>query len=206
MSLSLIAVGAKITAAFLNALVGVANGIGSTLISPTSIAGTNVNVSALGKVSFAASPSVSINGCFNGSYDNYLVLLEITGASASTQVNIRSRSGGVDDAGTTYNYELGFDAASTHTAASATGQTSIQLTGGAAVVHSIRLDVRGPALASAAHFLAESASATPGALYVLSHTGGGHQVTSAFDGLTILPSVGGTTLTGTVRVYGYNNG
>ena len=54
MALSLATVGGKITAAFINAIIGLVNRQGTTAVIPTSVAGTGVTLGAAGKVSFSA--------------------------------------------------------------------------------------------------------------------------------------------------------
>ena len=48
---------------------------GLTLITPSSVAGSGVSVSASGKVTFTAATSVSVNGVFSATHDNYLVVV-----------------------------------------------------------------------------------------------------------------------------------
>lgn len=73
---------------------------GLKLIVPTSVtatgSGSSASVSATGKVTFNTAATVSVNGCFSSSYDNYLVVIRHVG-SGILGLNIRMRVGGADN-------------------------------------------------------------------------------------------------------------
>jgi len=75
---------------------------GLKLITPSSVAGSGVSVSASGKVTFTAATSVSVNGCFDSTYDNYLVVVRYVAASGDPRFQLRLRAAGTDDAGSNY--------------------------------------------------------------------------------------------------------
>lgn len=67
------------------------------LVVPTSVAGSGVSVSASGKVTMTAATSVSVNGCFTATYDNYLVVMRGVMAAGSPNFYYRMRSAGTDN-------------------------------------------------------------------------------------------------------------
>jgi hypothetical protein len=71
---------------------------GLKLIVPSSVAGSGVSVSASGKVTFTAATTVSVNGCFSATYDNYLMVMRyrLDGAGAP-DLQIRLRASGSDN-------------------------------------------------------------------------------------------------------------
>jgi hypothetical protein len=168
-------------------------------IVPTSVAigSGSSSVSTLGQVTFSSASSVSLNGCFSSTYDNYKVILDIT-TSGSTQISFRYRLSGSDASGSNYAYQ--FDRGVSTTASAGTGTLTLN----ELVVNNVtRLmaltDIFKPALAVATgrltHFLGDSA--------VVGAVGGLHSLTTAYDGISFIPASG--TMTGTVSVYGYKD-
>ena len=75
---------------------------GLKLIVPTSVAGSGVSVSATGKVTFTAATTVSVNGCFTSSYDNYLIVMRMKASSGNPNIQVRMRASGSDATGSNY--------------------------------------------------------------------------------------------------------
>jgi len=76
---------------------------GSRLIVPTSVAvgSGSGSVGTSGAVTFSGASSISLNGCFSSAYDNYKILLELTG-STNNVATMRMRVGGVDNSSANY--------------------------------------------------------------------------------------------------------
>ena len=206
MALSLATVGAKITAAFINLIIAQVNAQGHTAVIPTSVAGTGVTLGSAGKVSFSASTAVSVNGCFTSTYDNYLLVFDLT-TSGAASINITLRLAGTD-AVTNYDSQRLLAQSATASAAQSLASTAWVGSGGAGVAsatHSGTMTLFSPALAVATRAqidnnitpnpMTTSAAYYKGALL--------HRTTTAYDGFTFTPGTG--NITGNVRIYGFNN-
>lgn len=84
---------------------------GLVVRTPTSVAtvgtGSTATINTNGSVSFATCTTLSLNGVFTSSYDNYMVCLRSSGSS-SLNLNIRMRASGTDNSATGYyRQELG---------------------------------------------------------------------------------------------------
>jgi hypothetical protein len=204
MAISLVAVGQKWTATIANAIIAAVNGIGTTAVTPTSVAGTGVSLTGA-KVVFSGSTSVSVNGCFTSTYDSYRVEIEVPTRSGVGQIQLLVRLAGTD-AATTYSYQRSIYASTTPAASKA--NAVVQWNGMAnADATSQRAEFRfiNPAIAVATglegRFTEFDASGFP--------SGGGnyhgaHNTATAYDGFT-LKSNNATTMTGTIRIFGITN-
>lgn len=204
MPLSLVAVGAKITASFINSIVVLVNRQGLTSVIPTSVGGTGVTLATTGKVTFSAATSINVNGCFGAEFEDYLVVIKGT-RSTSLNLALVLRAAGTDS--TASNYDLQSLVASGGTPSSALNAAQASWAGflaSAASPFRGKLDFFGPALATQTGLItlmgANDISAGTGAIV---HTTSGHRLATAYDGFTITPSAG--NITGTLRIYGYNN-
>lgn len=153
---------------------------------------------------FSSASSKSLDGCFDGTYDAYLVLVRITGNSASQTISMRLRASSTDlTSGYTYAI-LGLNegAAADNHAASAAGSWFLLSTySGAAGIYSASIDIFDPYGTSAKDFHVQSSGATSAPSYAAWSGGGYNASTTQYDGFTIYPNTG--TITGTVWVYGY---
>jgi hypothetical protein len=177
------------------ALNGSVSGGGMDLITPTSVAGTGVTVSG-GAVSFTAASTVSVNGCFTSAYSSYLYMLDCT-ATGGGGMTFRYRTGSSDNASSTYNRRYIYVTASNV----ASGGYEATMTSGLGITM---------ATSGASFFgqifcpqLAQRTRHT-----VAWHTGdyGGTssevftEITQ-FDGISFI----GSSITGTLRIYGMRN-
>jgi hypothetical protein len=174
---------------------------GLKLIVPSSVAGSGVSVSASGKVTFTAATSISINGCFSSSYDNYLMVINFD-ANSDDLLSCRLRSSGTDssanyvrqwidangtsvtgfrNAGTTNAFHLGYH-----------GQ---DWNGSAAYFY-------GPALAQPTALRSVNVASVSGARIL--DSAGTHSLSTAYDGCTVL-STSGVAYTGALTIYGLAN-
>jgi hypothetical protein len=135
-------------------------------------------------------------------YDNYRVVADVT-FSAASLLAMLLRAGGTDNLAAAYSYQ-GLQGQGSATAAGATTNgTLASFTNATGLTADATIDIFAPALAqntryNSIHFV------TNGAATVTASIAGVHAVASAFDGLTLKTTAG--TMTGTIRVYGYNNG
>ena len=169
---------------------------GLSLVTPTSVAGTGVTLSG-GAVSFSASTTISVNGCFTSTYDNYmLTVLHVTGAD--TDLTIRLRLAGTDASATDYTTII-FDNSGTSSVSRLTGQTSTR----------IGPSRNGSRMYSTSYIFSPFAAAATGfqcrttSNPVANTIDGTHGLSTSYDGFSLIPSSSSTT--GTLRVYGLRN-
>lgn len=169
------------------------------LIKPTSIAqtGTSASINTDGSVSFTACSTLSLNGVFSATYDNYTVVIRSV-ASSATAINVRLRNSGIDATGSNYLYEL-FET----TGLVADGTTYTQdkcrvcnaSTGGNGDV----VNLYGPYLAQPTLIRNTGVSSQNGAGMV--DVTARHGLSTEYDGFTFFPD-SPATISGRVAVYG----
>lgn len=176
---------------------------GLVTVVPTSAAAAagTATLNPDGSITFTAATTVSANGAFTSAYDNYLITVQIDSNSAAASISFRLRQAGVDYA-TANGYQYGFNDiqfAGTATTTSSTTDTSgtIGRANAAGTAH-IKLDLQSPARAQNKTWEFQASDPTR-------YRGGAGIVAlaTAADGITIIPASG--TLTGTMRIFGYNN-
>lgn len=165
---------------------------GLNIVTPTSIANSGGSASASGgAVTFTGVTSISLNGVFTSTYDNYKIIINSTG-SAGSNGGLRLRSAGSDNSTNTYS-ALGFYMSG----ATVTGLSSLDTSWNYSTLTTQTYtvyDIFSP-------FLSEYTRgdiAQYGSRYSLVFS-----ATTSFDGLTIFPGSG--NITGKIRVYGYKN-
>lgn len=179
--------------------------LGLSLITPTSIAttGGSGSIGTTGSVSFTSASAISLNGCFNSTYDMYRITITTGDAATNQLFTMRMRSGITDNSNNTYYRTCGgtniggytsITGAATSFALGYVGGTS-NFTGS--------LDIYNPFSAykvSIGGFSASNNSAYNGITNW--SIGGWFDGTTSFDGFSL---IFGANTTGTVRVYGYRN-
>lgn len=178
---------------------------GMDLITPTSVAGSGVTLSG-GAISFSASTTVSVNGCFSANYLNYLVVLSSTHL-ANVPIRFRMRLAGTDASGAT-DYRTGWIISTSGAAIDGSTAASNGAASGYIMQHSfdgntVANSTFGSPFVAAPTNVVSSVIASS-----LSRTDGGstysqHILGTSYDGLTILPASG--SITGTLRIYGLRN-
>lgn len=172
---------------------------GLKLIVPTSVAGSGVSVSASGKVTFTAATSVSVNGCFSATYDNYLVVCRHSHTGAADLL-MRLRLSGTDNT-TASSYT------SQQLRADNTTVSGSRITQNVSVISAtystqrdgLHLYVYGPALAQPTAYRSVTVAGSNSAL--INDHAVTHNQSTAYDGLTIYTSTS-NALTGALTVYG----
>jgi hypothetical protein len=178
--------------------------LGLSLITPTSIAATggSGSISATGAVSFTSASAINFNGCFSSTYDNYLVKLDYT-ASASNGMYLRLRASGTDANGTDYFRQMvtgdGTTASGNRESSSTYYNFGYSNTGRS----SATLEINSPFIARPTTGNVMFNEQTNSSGVATRSSSWGHNVSTAYDGMTIYPNTG--TLTGSIRVYGYKN-
>jgi len=179
--------------------------VGLRLITPTSA--TNGTVGATGAVTFSGVSSVSLNGCFTSTYQNYQILLDISsGTGDNVDLSFKYRLSGTDTS-TNYQYQRYYFTGSTLT----TGQNELgtdEMFLGALDKDNFsgrstyEIKLFGPQTATLTSNIS-SGYGSFGALISTYGCTGWQNSATQFDGITFIPSAG--NFTGTVRVYGYKN-
>ncbi len=170
---------------------------GLSIVTPTSIANSGGSASLSGaSVTFTGVNSVSLNGIFTSSYDNYRILIRADKAG-SAELHCRLRGSGSDITGSNYSRQhLAANGASVNANTGTDSYIYCTVYGTAGDTRAI-LEVSNPALAQSTLFLNTSTDALPAVHYVNVR----HTLATAYDGLTVYPTT--STITGTVQVYGY---
>ena len=189
-------------------LTGVQPG-GLAKIVPTSVAvgSGSGSVDSNGAVTFSGVSSITLNGCFSSTYENYKIIVNITGVSTQMDILMRLSVSGTDNSsavysrGGVYNYIN-----STPTALASVGDTKWQLgfvNSGTGSKNAFSIDVYRP------NIVAETTASALGVwnnnvTFAGFFCGYLHDSATSFNGFTVYPNTG-TISSGTIRVYGYNN-
>ena len=174
---------------------------GLNLVTPTSIANSGGSASLTGSaVTLSGVTSVSLNGVFTSTYENYRIIMTGTG-TASQNLQMRFRIAGTDTTATNYAYQRLLVNGSTAGGSRTTSTQQLQV-GGVATGWAINvLDLANPQMTSATTMRAYAGYSEAGA-YMQDATGA-YSLTTSFDGFTYFPDAG--TISGIIRVYGYQN-
>lgn len=207
MAIPLVNVFGKITASVMNQVIAGVNGIAFSGVVPTAVAGTGVTLSPGGKITFSGASSITVSGVFTGSYDNYRVAWNIPAQTANADLAMRLNAAGSDNTTGNYNYLRTFTRASDQTvnAQTVTAASQWLLTVGATSTQTNDgwMDLYGPALSQYTSGLGQATVYNPTPQMYTTITNLRHNTVASFDGFTIYPVSG--AITGTLRIYGYNN-
>jgi hypothetical protein len=179
---------------------------GIVLLTPSSVNVTGsgsqtATINTGGSVTFSACATLSLNGVFSSTYDNYVISVRsIRDASANINFELRLRANGSDASGANYTHQVIVAEGGSVIAARATSQTKGRfgdLTS-STLFHGHQIFFYGPALAQPTAFRGVSAGTNSSAsIYEGAVT---HSFTDTFDGFTLLPGSG--NITGLIKVYG----
>lgn len=147
--------------------------------------------------SFSAASSASLaTDTFTATYENYLIIINLS--SSGGNINIRMRASGTDATGSDYNNQQFGGDGSSASISQTSSQTSWKAGAQAGSRSTINLWVYGPKLAQPTLLLSEMSRNVSGANVFF--FGGGHNVSTAYDSLTIIDA--GSSMTGKYSVYG----
>jgi hypothetical protein len=150
------------------------------------------------KGSFTSSTNVTVSNCFSSTYDNYRILVRVTGASVvNGQVRYRMRSGGSDNTASSYTTQRQYAQSTSVGASKETNQSSGILGSNNTATSFLATDMFQPFLAANTLF----STYTSYNQEFIDFFAGAHTVASSFDGFTLFPDSG--NITGEVWVYGY---
>jgi hypothetical protein len=162
----------------------------------------------LANTNFSAVNNIVFNNVFTTAYDNYKIMIDITGASAGNFVAIRMRSGGTDNSSANYNGQISQRTTNNASWTLYAGASSTYMEcfntntgqGGSGYV-----DVFSPVIAAHTTMLGYGAQRTNSAStgVLVGYNTSTMSVTTSYDGFNLFPLSG--TITGSVEVYGYRN-
>jgi hypothetical protein len=171
---------------------------GLNIVAPTSIANSGGSATATGgQVAFSAVTSISLNGVFTASYENYQALLTLT-MTSNTNLYVRFRLAGTDNTANIYTIQ---DIAADSTTVGASRSTTTTGGFGYGDAQTISSTFYRPAVAVETKYNSVIVRGLTSLLW--QSFNGFHGAATAYDGITIYPASG--TMTGTVRFYGLKN-
>lgn len=208
MALSLATVGGKITAAFMNAIIGVVNKTGTTAIVPSSVttAGGTNSIGTTGVVTFTAvsgaAGAVKVQGAFPAGYTRFRIMIEVEYMPSVSFLSLAMMdAGGTSAVGgyqTTIMYTLAAAAPARDT------RTDGQL-GANGIGHFINIDIMNPNVAQRTianvNGVNVQTAGTSGTTFTSSWE---HQTATAYTGFALTMTLANGQ--GRVSVVGYNNG
>lgn len=171
-------------------------------VSPSSVQRTGGSSSGTTTITFSGATSLSLNGVFSSTYKKYRLVLNLTNVAGSTSLQFRYRTSGTDKTTSTY-YMIG---SYTRQGASPAPYNN---TGDRGYFSELLAQSNGIAIAD---FTNPQVSQRTDCLFVangnivqFAHFTGSilEDSTQSFDGITIYTS---TAISGSVTVYGYNEG
>lgn len=160
--------------------------------------------------SFTTASTVSVDGCFTSTYDNYRILLRYASSNATqSALYIRLRGAGSDNSAASYNsqellaYSTTVNGNAYNAATAWTG--GMPVSNSTSLADTLAMDIYGPALAEYTNMHTHNYGYQSNvSQWVIRTSGHQHQVATAFDGFSFYLAAS-YNITGTVRVYGYRN-
>ena len=178
---------------------------GLVVITPTSIVSTGTgnssSINADGSVDFASCATLSLNGVFTSTYDNYIITMRFTVSANDQTMRYRLRLAGTNNStASSYVSQLMRADSSTVNGARATLDTGILPEASTFTRNGMTFYLFGPAIAQPTAVRAISASDKSTA-YIYD-VAGIHNQSTAYDGITIYPET--NNMTGLLTVFGFN--
>lgn len=178
---------------------------GLVQVIPSSIAVTSGagSVGSNGAVTFTSVTSLSINGCFNSTYDCYRMVLNLDpNATGYNSITGRLRVSGTDASGSNYSYYgMYVDSASGPTRDAAANGTSLSISDSSTGGGLTTIDIANPFATKRTFFnIVRNNATSPNSGFQLFLLGGAHGLTTSYDGLTFNFTYANS---GTLTVYGY---
>lgn len=156
---------------------------------------------------FSAASTVSVDGCFTSTYDNYLVIIKLFGSVSGQPVSLRLRVSGADSSASYYmsSFYVGYGT-TTVTGSSDNNATSWGSNGGRWIITSASTEYSSAVMSIIAPQLSDKTGMQ--GTFVDARTNGSsgayagfHNAATQYDGFSLIPASG--TITGTVTVFGY---
>lgn len=178
---------------------------GLELIKPTSIASTGIgnssSINTNGSVTFSSCATLSLNGVFSSTYDNYMIVARHS-TTADYSWNIRFRVSGTDNStASSYVYQYVFGDSTTVSGARTTSNWATFSARGNTQRGGVVGYVYGPFLAQPTAYRSDLADDYLNA--AVTSFAGTHNQSTSYDGLTFHAAAG--SFSGLVAVYGMRN-
>ena len=178
----------------------------ASIFIASDVAQTPSGLTFITGASFTGVTSVQVNSCFTSTYRNYRIYIDAVGVSISNMLSIRLSVSGTPS---TTNYQSGmnsydYNSGGTFVFTTTSDRTQvvfIDSSGAAAAACGAFVDVMRPQLATSTDFLSLSNGVNSGVRIAGGLCVGKHNVSTAYDGFTIINSAG-TNIEGSYRVYG----
>jgi len=170
---------------------------GLELITPTSVDGTGVSLSGA-KVIFTDERTISVNGVFDSTYDNYLVVIRLRTTSASV-MNARLRANGSDASGSDYTVQELRAGGSVSTQRFLANYFRVGGAHSDVAQNGSHAYFYGPALAQPTAVRSLCIRSDSGARII--DNANTHSLSTSYDGFTIVEN-GSGMLTGALTIYG----
>ena len=184
---------------------------GLVVMTPTSIASTGTgnssSIGANGKVTFSSCETLSLNGVFTSSYDNYMVSLNVKNTTGTNGfvTYYRLRASGTDNStASSYVYQSLYADSTAVGASRATSNLGTFDDGGSGNRTGSTTFIFAPYLAQPTAWRSVAASGyASGMIY---DRAGTHNQSTAYDGFSIFWTFGGSPVKsdGVITVYGFN--
>jgi hypothetical protein len=178
---------------------------GLVVMTPTSVAktgtGSTATINSDGSVVFDLCTTLSLNGVFTSSYDNYMIVMRATTSLAWPYFNSRLRASGTDNT-TASSYTNQYLTANGTTVSAGSGSDNRWF--GAALDDNesgFTAYIFGPNLAQPTAYREVPATGELGAVFW--EFAGTHNQSTAYDGITYYPD-SPNTVKGLVTVFGFN--
>jgi hypothetical protein len=179
---------------------------GLTQIIPTSItvAAGSGTVSANGGVTFTGTTSVLLNNCFSSAYDNYKIVISNLASSAGNLLSYQMSSAGTAVGTSTYSHQRHYTQVTSvggeRTGPTTSSSLSYVSTG---ALNSVSFEIINPFLSTVTKTTSIGNYSDPTFPYYIDIFNGYHSTAASYDGIRIFSA---STISGTIRIYGYNNG
>ena len=178
---------------------------GIETITPVTVSNAGVSstatIGARGRVTFASCESLTLNGIFSSSYDNYLVLVRLKGSTANFPVFRLKNSGGESSSGyvNQYLYARNNSASANRT----TSDAYFWTLGNSTTVHSgIHFYLYGPFLAERTSV--RSVNVDPRTNMTFNDYAGTHTASTSYTDLILRThTIPDGTISGVITVYGF---
>lgn len=173
--------------------------------TPSSVVSTGASgaasIGAFGRVQFTSCATLQINGIFSSLFDNYMLVMRISGSASNDALYLRFASGGTTTTDSNYTYQY-ISVLSTTVGAGRFGSQTAARIGNSDNEHR-----GGDAIFVFGPFLSQPTAIRN--VHVYGEAGAGivefvstHTTASSYDGIWLQSGSG--TITGTITVYGCN--
>jgi hypothetical protein len=149
--------------------------------------------------------TVSVNNCFSATYQNYLIMINVSTAVGTGNITGRLRLSGTDSTTNYAGQRIGGQGTAAFASTNPTGTDDFyfaEVNGSLPTSCYSSVTVCSPAIAQATTMFANMGSNDGGGTLIVS-AWNTHSTATAYDGMTF--NYAGTSFTGTIRIYGYAN-